>query len=244
MLWSRAIKTQIVEVDGIPVEITKKLIKNFTIRIYPPDGAVKVSAPARFSNQLIRRNIEEKKAWIHEQRERFQAMPRIMEPVLQTGSTIEFLGSNYLVHLTEHYGPSHLTLQDDVLHCYVKHNATEAEKKALLDRWYKRQMEALLPDLINHWSSIVGVHVAEWGLRSMKTRWGSCNIQARRIWLNLTLMKKPQICLEYVLVHELVHLLEASHNQRFYNLMSRFMPDWRHHQILLEGRQPSNEPSY
>lgn len=102
-----------------------------------------------------------------------------------------------------------------------------------LQSWHRAEMKALLPQLISKWEPIIGVRVNEWGIKIMKTRWGSCNTRKKRIWLNLILMQKPLICLEYVLVHEMVHLLEASHNQRFYALMSQFMPDWKQHKDTL-----------
>ncbi|MDI1351398.1 MAG: SprT family zinc-dependent metalloprotease, partial [bacterium] len=130
----------------------------------------------------------------------------------------------------------HVVLNDQFIYLYVTHHATQAQKQLIIDRWYRHEMSLLLPDLFQHWEKIIGVRVAQWGIKKMKTRWGSCNTRAHRIWLNLNLIQKNSVCLEYVLVHELVHLLEASHNQRFYNLMTRFMPQWRHYQALLEGK--------
>ena len=211
------------------------------IRIYPPDGLVKVSAPLRLSDRRIRQQLQEKSGWIRAQRERIQQQPLSVEEPLQSGTSIVYQGKNYLVLVTEHHGPSQLKINGTLLHCYIKENTSDSEKNALLERWYRRQMESLLPELIVHWSAIIGVEVKEWGIKKMKTRWGSCNTRAHRIWLNLNLIKKPQICLEYVLVHELVHLLEASHNQRFYQLMTQFMPRWREYQKVLEGHQTINE---
>jgi len=202
---------------------------------------VKVSAPLRLSDRRIRQQLQEKSGWIRAQRERIQQQPLSVEEPLQSGTSIVYQGKNYLVLVTEHHGPSQLKINGTLLHCYIKENTSDSEKNALLERWYRRQMESLLPELIVHWSAIIGVEVKEWGIKKMKTRWGSCNTRAHRIWLNLNLIKKPQICLEYVLVHELVHLLEASHNQRFYQLMTQFMPRWREYQKVLEGHQTINE---
>jgi hypothetical protein len=103
-----------------------------------------------------------------------------------------------------------------------------------LTREHREQMKAILPPLFEKWEAIIGVQASAWGVKVMKTRWGSCNTLKKRIWINLHLIHKPRICLEYVLVHELVHLLEASHNQRFYALMTEFMPDWKAHRQLLK----------
>ncbi|MFJ1268897.1 M48 family metallopeptidase [Legionella lytica] len=226
----------IIELDGISIEVTRKPIKNMTLRIYPPDGLVRVSAPLKYSERLIRKTLEEKKAWIHEHRERMRHRAPLESLPLRTGTTIPFMGKNYLLIIEEHHGPNQVQLQDELIHCYTQVGSSPAQIQALVDAWYKRQMQLLLPRLIMHWETIVGVKTKQWGIKKMKTRWGSCNPHAARIWLNLTLIKKPQICLEYVLVHELVHMLEPSHNKRFYSFMNQFMPHWREHQHLLEGR--------
>lgn len=226
----------IIEINGIPVEIIKKNIKNMTLRIYPPNGLVKVSAPAHFSEQLIRQHLHNKSEWIQTQRERMRSRPAQKEELLITGATIPFKGASYLLIVEEHNGPSQFIIEDELIHFYVSPRVTPAQRQILLDQWYKKEMSLILPDLIKHWSAIIKVNVAEWGIKKMKTRWGSCNTRAHRIWLNSNLIKKPLICLEYVLVHELVHLHEASHNKRFYALMTEFMPPWREHQFLLEGK--------
>ena len=226
----------IIELDGIPIEISRKAIKNMNLRIYPPDGLVKVSAPLKLSERLIRQTLEQKKTWIHEQREKIRSRTVPEEPLLQTGATIPFLGKNYLLVLEEHHGPTQIKINDELLHFYTQPNSTSVQRKKALDTWYQREMASLLPDLIRHWEAVVGVKVCAWRIKKMKSRWGSCNTSTACICLNLNLMKKPQVCLEYVLVHELVHLWERGHNQRFYGLMSQFMPQWREYEYLLEGR--------
>ncbi|KTD55364.1 M48 family metallopeptidase [Legionella quateirensis] len=226
----------IIEIDGISIEISRKPIKNMNLRIYPPDGLVKVSAPLRYSDRLIRQHLQEKCEWIRAQRERIRERSSFKEENLQTGETIAFQGKNYLLIIEEHHGPSKITVDGELIHFFTQPHTTLNQKQIVLDRWYRREMESLLPELIKHWETIINVRITEWGIKKMKTRWGSCNTRARRIWLNLNLIKKPLVCLEYVLVHELVHLLEASHNKRFYALMTQFMPQWREYQYILEGK--------
>ncbi|KTD32607.1 zinc metalloprotease [Legionella moravica] len=226
----------IIEIDGISIEILKKPIKNLNLRIYPPDGLVKVSAPLRFSDRLIRQHLQEKSEWIRIQRDRIRQRSSYTEENLQTGSTIPFQGKNYLLIIEEHHGPKTIQVNGELIHLYTQPQPTLTQIKIMLDSWYRKEMEAIVPGLIKHWEAIIQVQSNEWGIKKMKTRWGSCNTRARRIWLNLNLMKKPLVCLEYVLVHELVHLLEASHNKRFYALMTQFMPQWREYQYLLEGK--------
>lgn len=226
----------IIEIDGISIEVSRKNIKNMNLRIYPPDGAIKVSAPLRYSERLIKQHLLEKMDWIRSQQELIRQRSSYKEEVLQTGVTIEFKGNTLLLIVEEHNGPSHIKQNDELIHFYVPHNSNQQQRQMLLDRWYRRELEIIIPSLIKHWEAIIGVHVAEWGIKKMKTRWGSCNTRAHRIWLNLNLIKKHPLCLEYVIVHELVHLHEASHNQRFYALMTQFMPQWREYQIMLEGK--------
>ena len=225
--------TNHIEIDGIVIEILRKPIKNMHLRIYPPDGLVRVSAPLRLSLQHIREQLESKRKWLHAQRARLQAQPVITEPLMQTGESHYFLGHAYTLRVSNGAAPTKISLKDNELLLSAAQNSTAMERKALLKQWYRSQMQSLVPDLITKWQPLMGVSVAAWGAKTMKSRWGSCNTRARRIWLNLVLMQKPIICLEYVLIHEMVHLLEASHNARFYQLMDRFMPEWRTHQKAL-----------
>lgn len=225
----------IIDIDDIPVEIVKKSVKRINLRIYPPDGRVKVSAPLKCSDKLLLQYLQEKSTWIRAHRDRILSRPHALPQALQTGATIPFLGNDYFLTIVEHHGPAQIKIIDSIMYCYSKPGASDEQRQAILTRWYKKAMEALLPDLITQWERIIPVQAAQWGVKQMKTRWGSCNTRAKRIWLNLNLIKKPQACLEYVLVHELVHLLEASHNQRFYALMTQYMPSWRTHQLTLEG---------
>ncbi len=109
----------------------------------------------------------------------------------------------------------------------VRPGTTRDKRQQILNDWYRRYMKEIIPDLIQKWEPTIGVRVNDWGVKKMKTRWGSCNIRDRRIWLNLDLAKKPPHCLEYVLVHEMVHLLERHHNDRFKSFMDQFLPQWR-----------------
>ena len=222
-----------IEVDGITIEILRKPIKNMHLRIYPPDGRVQISAPLKLSLKTIRQQLEMKLEWLHKHRARLQAQPITPEPTIQTGEFHHFLGRTYTLNVIDSPRLAKISLKDDILLLSIKPHSTVVEKKALLTQWYRSQMQSLVPLLIAKWQPLIGVSVASWGTKIMKTRWGSCNIRTRRIWLNLGLIKKPIACLEYVLVHEMVHLLEASHNARFHQLMDTFMPEWRDHKKLL-----------
>ncbi len=168
-----------IHLDNIIVQVTRKPIKHLILRVDPPDGEVRLSAPHAVSLSDIERYLWSKHAWIRQHCERLQRQP-------------------------------------------------------VLPVWDQQAFYACVPDLIAHWQVIMEVQVAAWGIKAMKTRWGSCNPRAKRIWLNRHLIDKPKACLEYVLVHEMVHLLEASHNRRFYALMDHFLPEWRTCQSYLK----------
>ena len=222
-----------IEIDGVTIDVLHKPIKNMHLRIYPPDGRVRVSAPLRLSTKHIQRELESKREWLHAQRARLQAQPVKCSPKLQHGETHYFLGQAYVLELLENSQKSQITLNNETLLISTTADASMEQKQKILKRWYQVQMQSLIPPLIQKWQPIIGVKVADWDIKTMKTRWGSCNIRTARICLNLTLIYKPLICIEYVLVHEMVHLLEASHNARFYQLMDSFMPQWRDHQKIL-----------
>ncbi|MDP3267482.1 MAG: SprT family zinc-dependent metalloprotease [Legionella sp.] len=225
----------IIEIDGIPIEIIRKPIKGVNLRIYP-DGFVKVSAPLKYSERLLKHYLIEKSPWIQKQRARLAVTHIPQEQKIETGASIPFKGKNYLLILEEQYGPSHIEIKEEIIYLFLPPQTSALRKEAILERWYRHEMNSIIPTLIDHWQKIIGVRTSQWGIKKMKTRWGSCNTRTHRIWLNLSLIKKHPKCLEYVLVHELVHLLEASHNQRFYALMNQFMPEWQEYQYLLEGK--------
>ncbi|RMX17950.1 M48 family peptidase [Legionella jordanis] len=220
-----------IELDNLVIEVIKKPIKHLHLRVYPPDGKVKVSAPLRYRLETIRQLLESKLPWIHSRREHLIAK----EPKFTSGECIEFLGKALILCIEEHKR-FHLAVEGNILHFYTKSSSTNKEKQQILLNWYRKEMKSLLPVLIEKWEAIINVKLGSWGIKLMKTRWGSCNIGAKRIWLNLSLIRRPLSCMEYVLVHEMVHLLEKNHNKRFYALMDHFMPDWRKQKILLEAR--------
>ena len=224
---------QLIEIDGISIEIIRKPIKNMHVRIYPPDGSVRVTAPLKLSLQHIQQQLNSKRAWLHRTRTRLQALPIATEPCMQTGELHYFLGEAYPLTVYENTNQNRLLFTDHHFQLHSKLHATLDEKLSSLKKWYQAQMQSVMPPLIQHWQPVLNVNVLEWGTKSMKTRWGSCNTRKQRIWLNLVLIKKPIECLEYVLVHEMVHLLEPSHNARFHQLMDRYLPDWRIHQKAL-----------
>ncbi len=222
-----------IDMSDFTVELIRKRIKNINLRINAR-GQVKISAPIKFPLALIHSYLQDKHDWIKAHRARLQARPVVLPATLQMGEYHFFLGQCYQIIKHEDVCRGHITLDEKHMHFFVGAEMALAEQQFILQNWYRQQMIDLLPGLVKKWESIIGVQANEYRIKTMKTRWGSCNTSARRVWLNLSLIQKPLVCLEYVLVHELVHLLEPSHNKRFYALMSQFMPDWKNCQKQLE----------
>jgi len=224
----------VIEMDGISIEILRKPIKNMYLRIHSPAGDVKVSAPLKLPLADIKHHLVFKKNWIQSSRDRV-IKRNLMTPVsMESDDKHYFLGNLYQLVIHPNTCFMRIELEAQVMHCFIKSNTDQAGIKRLLQTWYKQQMQKIIPGFIQKWETIIGVRTQSFTIKSMKTRWGSCNVMTKRICLNLHLIKKPHQCLEYVIVHELVHLLEASHNHRFYALMTQFMPQWKEYKEQLE----------
>ena len=224
----------IIEIEGFSIEFSRKRIKNINLRINR-QGEVKVSAPIKLPLERVHRFLQDKRDWIITRRRAVQTqsvMPSSKE--IKTGEYHYFLGNPYTLIVHDNAKQGRIALEGNFMNCWVTAQTTYVNKQSLLQNWYRQEMRLLLPELIKKWEAVIGVQVEWWGIKAMKTRWGTCNPGKRRIWINLHLIQKPLICLEYVIVHELVHLLEASHNSRFYALMTEFMPDWALHQKQLK----------
>lgn len=218
----------------MPVEVVRKNIKNLHLSVYPPHGRVRVSAPLRTTDDAIRLAIIEHLGWIHRQQARFEAQERQSERQMVTGESHYVQGRRYRLKVIEHDGPSAVRLPNTrTLELWVRPGTDRPRREAVLNQWYRQRLREQLPALIARWEPVIGVRVAEWGIKKMKTRWGTCNIAARRIWINLELAKKPPACLEYIVVHEMVHLLERHHNEQFKAYMDRFLPHWKSYRDML-----------
>ncbi|MGC9456712.1 MAG: M48 family metallopeptidase [Halothiobacillaceae bacterium] len=217
-----------IEVSGIPVEIRRKAIKNLHVGVYPPDGKVRVAAPSHLDDDAVRLAIVSRLGWIRRQQQGFVRQARQSAREMVTGESHYFAGRRYRLSVVEQPGnPRVRVVNNTTLELQVRPGADRAARQQTLDGWYRRQLKARIPELLAAWEPVVGVTVSDCRIRRMKTRWGSCNIGAGRIWLNLELAKKSPRCLEYILVHEMVHLLERHHTERFRALMDQCLPDWR-----------------
>lgn len=230
---SKQAKSTQLFVNDLHVSLTRKRIKNIHLRIDAPDGEVRVSAPYFVSDKIISEFIGSKKEWILTQRTRILNRPKAMAKTYEQNEQHHFLGQTYRLNIRTNKGITGIVQSQ--IHLHTPASATTEQKKHYLDEWYRAELKARIPALLSHWQKIVGVEAKSWGVKKMKTKWGSCNIRDARIWLNLTLIRYPPQCLEYVLVHELVHLHETYHNARFYRFMDMFLPTWREAKAVLDS---------
>ena len=237
-----ATKKHQITINGLTVEVVRKAIKNLHLGVYPPHGRVRVAAPLAVSDDAVRLAVIGKLGWIKRQRAKFEAQPRQSQREMVNGESHYFFGQRYRLRITEHQGTGKVVLRNKAtIDLYVRADTSVEQREGVLLRWYREQLKSLIPPLLEKWQPIIGVQAAAWGIKKMKTKWGSCNVNAGRIWLNLELAKKPVQCLEYIVVHELVHLLERHHNDRFTGLMDTYMPTWRGHRDELNSTMLGHE---
>ncbi|MFT5112372.1 MAG: putative metal-dependent hydrolase [Parasphingorhabdus sp.] len=225
-----------VTVSGIEIQVLRKSIKNLNFVVRPPDGQVRLSVPKRMTDAEIRLAITSRLAWIIKHQETFKY--QTINPPVQfvSGENHSVFGKSYTLDVLEcNSKPGVILLASGRLNLSVRPKSSTETRAKVLNNWYRDELKKRMPGLLEKWQPVVGKEAQQWGVKKMKTRWGSCNILKRRIWLNLELAKKPAECLEYVLVHELVHLHERYHNKRFYSLMDKFMPSWRIYKKLLNA---------
>ncbi len=226
-------------VAGILLYVERKPVKYLHIKVRPPEGRVQLSVPLHMSDIEVQKAVLSKMNWIQKQRLRFTAQTKKPPLEYKNGEKIPFKGREYELNLIEQQGPSYVELtKTEQIRLYIKpENSREARRKAIGD-WYRLELKKTVTPLMGKWQQLMGIQAKEWRIKQMKTRWGSCNIRAKRIWINLELIKLPLNSVELIIVHELTHLLEPSHNKRFKALMSRFLPDWRQRQKELESYPP------
>jgi hypothetical protein len=219
-----------ISINKIPIEITYKNIKNVYLRIYPPNGEVKVSAPKKMPLDTIRLFITSKSDWIKQQQKKIKNQQTETPKNFIDQEKHYFNGKQYQLKIVESIGRPKIELNDKHITMHTPPNTSIEQKKKLLNNWYRTKLKETIPILIRQYEPIMKVSVAEFGIKQMKTKWGTCNPRAKRIWINLELAKKSPECLEYLVVHEMAHLLEPSHNHRFKSLMTTFLPNWKQRQ--------------
>jgi predicted metal-dependent hydrolase len=214
-------------VRGINIDVVYKDIKNLHIGVYPPVGRVRVAAPRRLDEEQIRLAVIQRLPWIRRQQQQLQGAVRQSPREMVTGESHYVWGVRRRLKVIERPGRSHVEVDADRLVMYIAPGTDLEARTTLLRNWQRAQLRSAIPPLITRWESVIGRNVPRWSVRRMKTKWGSCNRETGHIWFNIELATKHPLCLEYIVVHEMTHLLERHHGDRFTKLMDGFMADWR-----------------
>lgn len=235
--------TSQIKLGDIAVDVVLKDIKNVHLSVYPPTGRVRISAPKRMDIATIRVFAISKLAWIKQQQQKVRAQERETPREYLDHESHYAWGKRYLLKVVEQEAAAAVELKHSKILLGVRPGSGEEKKQAVLEEWYREQIKAAVPPLTAKWQPLMGVEVKRFFVQRMKTKWGSCNPGAGSIRLNTELAKKPRECLECVVVHEMAHLLEPTHNQRFIALMDQLMPKWQFYRDTL-NRLPVRHESW
>lgn len=219
-----------VYISGLKVDVVRKSIKNMHLSVYPPTGRVRIAAPLNIDDEAVKLFAISKLAWIKRNQRKFEKQERQAPRIFSNRESHYFEGRRYLLRITEiDSAPKVIIKTKTHIDLFVRPGSTIDHCHMILNDWYRKQLKEQIPPLINKWEKVIGVRVSDWGVKQMKTKWGTCNIEEKRIWINLELAKKPKQCLEYIVVHEMIHLLERYHNDHFLALLDKYMPKWKQH---------------
>ena len=231
-----------ITVNNIVIDVVRKDIKNLHLAVYPPDGRVRIATPTKVDDEAVRLFAISKLSWIKKNQAKYKNQQRQPERKYVSGESHYLKGQRYLLNVIHHTGNPKITIRNKkYIDLHVKPDYTAEQRENLLTNWYRKNLKEQIPELIEKWQKVVGVEVHDWEVKRMKTKWGTCNREARRIWLNLELAKKPVYCLEYIIVHEMVHFLDRNHTERFVAYMDKFMPHWQDYKQELNQSPLSHE---
>lgn len=218
---------QQIKLGDISVDVFYKDIKNIHLSVHPPSGRVRISAPHRIKLDTLRIFAISKLSWIKKQQQKLKSQEREAQREFITRESHYYLGKRYLLNVIEHKSSAKVEIKHDRIELYVRPDTSRKKRQSILNEWYRERLKELIPPYIEKWEKVMNVKVDDWAIKRMKTRWGTCNTKGKRIWINLELAKKPIHCLEYIVVHEMVHLLERKHNEKFKAYMDKFIPQWK-----------------
>lgn len=223
-----SIKSDQINVGSLEITTVRKNIQNLHLGVYPPNGRIRIAVPLKTSDEAIRLFAISKIAWIKRQKRKFYNQERQSKREYVSGESHYYFGKRYLLNVVYINPSPRIEIKRKThIDMYVKPESPHKKREKILDDWYRVELKKQLPPLIKKWEKIIGAKPKEVLIRKMKTKWGTCNSKSRRIWLNLELVKKPLHCLEYIFVHEMVHLLEKKHSDKFKEYMNTFMPKWK-----------------
>jgi len=217
-----------ISISNITIDVVRKEIKNIHLAVYPPTGRVRIAAPLNVSDDAIRLFAISKIAWIKRNQRKFSGQERIGSRVYKQRESHYFLGKRYLLNIIEEDAPPKVVLRTKTyIDLYIRPGTPTEKRHEIMTAWYRSELKKLLTPIIDKWERTTKIKVNDWQVKQMKTKWGTCNIEDKRIWINLELIHKPIHCLEYIVLHEMIHLLERHHNERFQHYMDTFLPNWK-----------------
>lgn len=233
----------IITVSGIKISVVKKCIKNLHLYVKPPDGHVEISAPNTMSDESIELFARTKIAWIHKQQEIFEKQARQSKREFVSGETLYLWGKPLYLHVEYSAAGNSLVLNGEDAILTVRKESTAKQREAWVNEWYRTKLKEQIDLLLPKWERTTDLHPTAWQTKYMTTRWGTCNTKTGKIWLNLQLAKKPVECLDYVILHELIHLKVRNHGKDFVALMDQYMPYWREVRKLLNDSKLDYMPT-
>lgn len=217
------------QIGELEIDIVRKEIKNLHLGVYPPNGKVRIAVPKGVNDRTVRLYAISKLGWIRKQQRKFVRQDRQSHREYVNRETHYLFGRPYLLKVIEVSQPQRVCIKNKrVLELCVRPGANREQRAKVMEDFYRAELKKHLTELLEKWERRTGIKVNEAGVKKMRTKWGTCNSEARRIWINLELAKKPLGCLEYILVHEMVHIRERLHNDRFQALVYQFLPRWKH----------------
>lgn len=217
-----------ITVRNLTIDVIKKDIKNLHLAVYPPTGRVRIAVPFDVEDEQIRLFAISKLGWIKKHQKNFAEQKRQTKREYVSGESHYFQGRRYLLNVIYQNDKPNVEIRNKThIDLYVRKGSDLEKREKVMTEWYRENLKKQIPPLITKWTKIIGVKLSDWQVRKMRTKWGTCNIEDKRIWLNLELAKKPIDCLEYIIVHELTHFNERHHNDRYVSLMDKYLPNWR-----------------
>ena len=218
------------ELVSISIEVEYRNVKTLRLTIYPPDGKVLIAAPFGTSPEYIKKFAASKIEWIKANREKLIKKPSDSIKAaasLKNNTVVHVWGVPYKLELIVRRGHPKIIIEDDSMKMYIRPDSARAKRQEFLDKWYRNTLKESAPDIIAKWETKLGIQVNKLYVRKMKSHWGSCNREKRTLRLNSELAKRDPECLEYVIVHEMVHIFEKGHNEKFYRLLGKYLPEWK-----------------
>lgn len=229
-------RDELIDISTIEVEVRKRNVKSIRIGVFPPTGRVRVTAPLNYDQSLIESVVLKKMNWIRRQQEGFIKQERLTAREAVSGESYFYKGKKYKLSVVESTSRSALTIKDSSrMELSILKDTKEATRLSVINKFYRKALQDELDILVPDLSKKTGIKVKHYSIRKMKNRWGSCDTVKKHITINIDLIKKNRACLNYIVIHELVHLLEPKHNQRFKELMDEHLPNWRYCRELLNS---------